>query len=239
MEQRHAAHPSAGIRLTELAARANMTKQATAEIVAEIERREYLQRTTDPADRRAKIIEFTDQGWATVNLALSALAELEAEIAGRLVIAADNFSVMAAVLRRAASMAAQHLDRWEIIDHASDDKPDVPSGTSRELAETLAQVREPAVTVALSDLHGPVEARGAEVAGTQIHSVRLPSFAVTTEVVFGGPDERLIMRHDPGLTPAPYVTGTLLAVRHVTDAAGVRRGLDSLLFGEHTQDPGP
>jgi 4-hydroxy-tetrahydrodipicolinate reductase len=155
------------------------------------------------------------------------------------VIAAGNFSVMAAVLRRAASMAAQHLDRWEIIDYASDDKPDVPSGTSRELAETLAQVREPAVTVAPSELHGPAEARGAEVAGTRIHSVRLPSFVVSTEVVFGGPGERLIMRHDPGLTAAPYVAGTLLAVRNVADVVGVRRGLDSLLFSEHPPDPGP
>jgi DNA-binding MarR family transcriptional regulator len=76
--------PPAGIRLTELAARANMTKQAMAELVAEIERRGYLQRATDPADRRAKIIKFTDQGWATVNLALSALSDLEAEIASRL-----------------------------------------------------------------------------------------------------------------------------------------------------------
>jgi 4-hydroxy-tetrahydrodipicolinate reductase len=155
------------------------------------------------------------------------------------VIAAGNFSVMAAVLRRAASMAAEHVDRWEIIDYASDDKPDVPSGTSRELAETLAQVREPAVTVALSELHGPVEARGAEVAGVRIHSVRLPSFVVTTEVVFGGPGERLVMRHDPGMTPAPYVSGTLLAIRKVADVAGVRRGLDSLLFAEPAPDPGP
>ena len=146
------------------------------------------------------------------------------------VIAAGNFSVMAAVLGRAAAMAAHHLDHWEIIDYASDDKPDVPSGTSRELAETLAGVRTPQAAVPLADLHGPAEARGAEVAGTRIHSVRLPSFVVTTEIVFGGPGERLVLRHDPGLTPDPYVAGTLLAVRSVAGAPGVRRGLDSLLF---------
>jgi 4-hydroxy-tetrahydrodipicolinate reductase len=146
------------------------------------------------------------------------------------VIAAGNFSVMAAVLRRAAAMAARQLGHWEIIDYASDGKPDVPSGTSRELAETLGAVRRPQAAVPLADLQGPVEARGAEVAGTRVHSVRLPSFVVSTEIVFGGPGERLVMRHDPGLTPDPYVAGTLLAVRRVADAAGVRRGLDSLLF---------
>jgi 4-hydroxy-tetrahydrodipicolinate reductase len=148
------------------------------------------------------------------------------------VIAAGNFSVMAAILRKAASMAAQHLGHWEIVDYAADTKPDVPSGTSRELAETLARVRSPEPAVALTDLHGPVEARGAEVGGTRIHSVRLPSFVVTTEIVFGGPGERLVMRHDPGLTPDPYVAGTLLAVRKVANLAGVRRGLDSLLFDD-------
>lgn len=146
------------------------------------------------------------------------------------VIAAGNFSVMAAVLRRAASIAAQQLNHWEIIDYASNDKPDVPSGTSQELAESLAQVRRPQSALALTDLHGPVEARGAEVAGTRIHSVRLPSFVVSTEIVFGGPGEHLVMRHDPGLTPDPYVAGTLLAIRRVADSVGLRRGLDSLLF---------
>lgn len=146
------------------------------------------------------------------------------------VLAAGNFSVGAAVLRRAATMAAEHLAHWEIIDYASATKGDVPSGTARELAETLGQVRRPAGAVPLADLHGPVEARGADVAGSRVHSVRLPSFVVSTEVVFGGTGERVIMRHDPGQSADPYVAGTLLAIRRVGEAVGVRRGIDSLLF---------
>jgi 4-hydroxy-tetrahydrodipicolinate reductase len=147
------------------------------------------------------------------------------------VVAAGNFSVMAAILQRAAALAAEHLDTWEVVDYASADKPDVPSGTSRELAEILAKVRMPSSAVPLSQLSGPVEARGAEVAGTQIHSVRLPGFVVSTEIIFGGAGERLIMRHDPGDSPDPYVAGTLLAIRRVADVPGVRLGLGSLLFG--------
>jgi 4-hydroxy-tetrahydrodipicolinate reductase len=146
------------------------------------------------------------------------------------VVAAGNFSVMAAILQRAAALAAEHLDAWEVVDYASADKPDVPSGTSRELAEILATVRMPSSAVTPSQLSGPVEARGAEVAGTQVHSVRLPGFVVSTEIIFGGAGERMIMRHDPGDSPDPYVAGTLLAIRKVADVPGVRRGLGSLLF---------
>ncbi|CAM3344656.1 hypothetical protein [Stackebrandtia soli] len=47
------------------------------------------------------------------------------------VIAAGNFSIMAAILRRAAVLASEHVDRWEILDYADDTKPDVPSGIRR------------------------------------------------------------------------------------------------------------
>ena len=169
-------------------------------------------------------------------LAADDYAELDrlARDGGVGVVAAGNFSIMAAIVKRAAALAAQYLTHWEIIDFASADKPDVPSGTSRELAETLAQVRTPLSAVPPPQLAGPVEARGAEVAGTRIHSVRLPSFVVTTEIVFGGAGERLVMRHDPGETPDPYVGGTLLAIRKVADVPGVRRGLDSLLIDAAT-----
>jgi 4-hydroxy-tetrahydrodipicolinate reductase len=145
------------------------------------------------------------------------------------VVAAGNFSLMAAILQRSAVLAAAHLDQWEILDYAGADKPDVPSGTARELADTLGQIRTPESTVPLSDLVGPLEARGVDIAGTRIHSVRLPSFVVSTEIVFGGAGERLIMRHDPGESPEPYVRGTLLAIRKVAESPGLRRGLDTLL----------
>jgi 4-hydroxy-tetrahydrodipicolinate reductase len=54
--------------------------------------------------------------------------------------------------------------------------------------------------------------------------------APSTEIVFAGPGERLVIRHDAGESPLPYVEGTLLAIREVAQVPGVRRGLDSLLF---------
>jgi 4-hydroxy-tetrahydrodipicolinate reductase len=145
------------------------------------------------------------------------------------VIAAGNFSVLAALLLRSAAEIARHVGAWEILDYASAGKPDVPSGTARELAERLAQAREPAVERPLETLQGPVEARGATVGGTQIHSLRLPSFAVSTEIVFAAPGERLVLRHDANETPEPYVAGVLYAVRAVRGRIGLTRGLDQLL----------
>jgi 4-hydroxy-tetrahydrodipicolinate reductase len=147
------------------------------------------------------------------------------------IVASGNFSLTAAMCQAAALLAARHLPQWEVIDYASATKPDVPSGTARELAERLGEIRPPELGHPIEDLHGPQEARGANVGGTQVHSVRLPSFVVSTEVVFGLPDERLTIRHDAGGTPQPYVAGTLLAARAVRGRVGLTRGLDTLLLG--------
>jgi 4-hydroxy-tetrahydrodipicolinate reductase len=146
------------------------------------------------------------------------------------VVAAGNFSLTAAMAQAAALLAARHLPQWEILDYASAGKPDVPSGTARELAERLGEVNRPQLGHPIETLHGPQEARGATVAGTQVHSVRVPSFVVSTEIVFGLPDERLTIRHDAGGSPEPYVAGTLIAVRRAPDLVGVCRGLDRLLL---------
>ena len=145
------------------------------------------------------------------------------------VVAAGNFSLTAALLLRLATEAARHVDAWEVIDYAGAGKPDAPSGTSRELAERLETVRRPTLAVAVDEVLGAPEARGATIGGTQIHSLRLPSFVVSTEVVFAAEGESLSLRHDAGETPAPYVAGTLLAVRAVQGRVGLTRGLDRLL----------
>ena len=155
-----------------------------------------------------------------------------ARSAGVGVVAAGNFSLTAAMATAAALLVAPYLPDREIVDYASAGKPDVPSGTARELAERLGAVSQPTLQVPLERTSGPVQARGATVGGTQVHSVRLPSFVVSTEVVFAAPDERLSIRHDAGPTPTPYVAGTLLAVRAVASRVGLVRGLDRLLLGD-------
>jgi 4-hydroxy-tetrahydrodipicolinate reductase len=155
-----------------------------------------------------------------------------ARAAGVGVVAAGNFSLTATLAQVAALIAARYLPSWEIIDYAAAGKPDAPSGTSRELAERLAEIAEPMVERPIAGTAGHVEARGASVAGSQIHSVRLPSYVLSTEIVFGLPDERLVIRHDSGAGAAPYVTGTLLAIRAAPEVSGLIRGLDKLLLSE-------
>ena len=146
------------------------------------------------------------------------------------VIAAGNFSITAALAKHFALFAARHLPSWEIIDYAHADKPDAPSGTTIELAEELAAIRKNRIQFPIERTHGRRDARGANVSGTQIHSVRLPSYVISFETVFGLPDERLTIQHDAGTGAEPYVAGTLLAVRKVMTITGLVRGLDRLLF---------
>ena len=146
------------------------------------------------------------------------------------VIAAGNFSITAALAKHFALLAAKYLPSWEIIDYADARKADAPSGTVQELAEELGQVARPREELPTSQVHGRPDARGAEIEGTHVHSLRLPSYVIAFETVFGLPNERLSIRHDAGAGADPYVAGTLLAAKEVLRVQGLVRGLDRLLF---------
>ena len=73
-----------GSRLTDLAERAGLTKQAVGEAVTELERLGYVERVPDPLDRRAKIIKLTEWGMDGCLKGRRLFAEIEAEWAEQL-----------------------------------------------------------------------------------------------------------------------------------------------------------
>jgi 4-hydroxy-tetrahydrodipicolinate reductase len=145
------------------------------------------------------------------------------------VLAVGNFALTVVLLQKFAEMAAKLIPQWEIIDYANDTKKDAPSGTARELAARLARIRSSELTVPLDQTQGVVETRGARLNGSQVHSLRLPSYSISAEIIFGMPDQRLTIRHDSGNSAEPYVDGALLAIRKVRSFVGLHRGLDSIL----------
>jgi len=192
---------------------------------------------THPSAVKAHTLAAIAKGVAVIvgtsGLVAADYAEIEraAKAKGVGVIASGNFSVTANLLQHFAEIAARYVPDWEVFDYAKASKPDVPSGTAQQLAERLAEIGRPKSATPLDKTIGPKEARGADIGGTRVHSIRLPSYIIACEAQFGAPDERLTIRHDAGSGAEPYVAGTLLAVRKVQGVKGMVRGLDRLMFG--------
>ncbi|NOV26163.1 4-hydroxy-tetrahydrodipicolinate reductase [Cupriavidus necator] len=166
---------------------------------------------------------LTDDDYAEIDAA--------ARRADRGVLACGNFAITVVLLQKFAEMAARHLEHWEIIDYAKAGKIDVPSGTVRELAYRLGQVKAAAQAVPVDQVNGPKETRGATMSGTQVHAVRLPGYQLGVEVIFGADGQRLHLKHEAGDGSKPYVAGALLAIRKVHTVRGVVRGLDKVMEG--------
>lgn len=191
---------------------------------------------THPTAVKAHVLAAIERGVGVIvgtsGLAAADYDEIDRAARARAVgvIASGNFSITANLLQHFAEMAARFVPDWEVFDYAKATKPDVPSGTAQQLAERLGEIGRPSSAVPIDSVIGPREARGAEIAGTRVHSIRLPSYVIACEVQFGAADERLTIRHDAGAGAEPYVAGTLLAVHRVGGVKGVVRGLDRLLF---------
>ncbi len=164
---------------------------------------------------------LTDEDYAEI----AAAAEEER----RGVMAVGNFALTVVLLQKFAQIAARYIPQWEIIDYASDRKKDTPSGTVRELVNRLTTVRPSELTVPLDQTQGVSETRGARMNGSQVHSIRLPSYSISAEIIFAMPDQKLSLRHDSGSSAQPYIDGALLAIRKVSTFTGLRRGLDTVL----------
>jgi 4-hydroxy-tetrahydrodipicolinate reductase len=154
----------------------------------------------------------------------SLTAKAAASGAGLVIV--PNFAVGAVLLMRFAAEAARYYEHAEIIETHEQAKIDAPSGTSLRTARLMAE----APGSALAAPPGAGQAARGLVADDRvtIHSIRLPGAVAHQEVVFGGEDELLTLRHD-ALSRRSFMGGVLLALRRVGDVDGTVIGLENLL----------
>jgi 4-hydroxy-tetrahydrodipicolinate reductase len=146
------------------------------------------------------------------------------------VLVAPNFAIGAVLSMRFAELAAKFFESVEIIELHHPKKADAPSGTAARTAQVIAQARAEADLGAAPDattkeLDG---ARGADVEGVRVHSVRMTGLVAHQEVVFGTEGETLTIRHD-SFDRRSFMPGVLLCIREVGARPGLTVGLDPLL----------
>ena len=146
------------------------------------------------------------------------------------VLVAPNFAVGAVLMMRFAEQAARLFESVEIVELHHPDKADAPSGTARRTAEVVAAARRDAGLGPMPDgtettLAG---ARGAQVEGVPVHSVRARGLVAHQEVILGTTGETLTIRHD-SYDRQSFMPGVLLGIREVGSRPGLTVGLDALL----------
>lgn len=143
---------------------------------------------------------------------------------------APNFSMGAVMMMKVAAELAPYFPDVEIIELHHNHKYDAPSGTSVLTAKLINEAKTAAGAQAQEDLtrESLPGARGAKVDDITIHSVRLPGYVAHQEVIFGGYDETLTVRHD-SLSRLSFMPGVVLACKRIADHEGLTYGLEHYL----------
>lgn len=146
------------------------------------------------------------------------------------VLIAANFSIAAVLMMHFAEFAAPFFESVEIVELHHPRKVDAPSGTAATTAKKIAAARarvgcEPMPDATEMSLPG---ARGADVGGVHVHSVRLQGLFAHQEVILGNPGEMLTIRDD-SFDRGSYLPGILTAARKVSELPGLTIGIEGLL----------
>ena len=143
---------------------------------------------------------------------------------------APNFSLGAVMMMKVAAELAPYFPDVEIIELHHNHKYDAPSGTSILTAKLINDAKEAANVTGSEDLtrESLPGARGAKVDNVTIHSVRLPGYVAHQQVLFGGYDETLTIRHD-SLSRLSFMPGVVLACKKISSKPGLIYGLEHYL----------
>lgn len=167
----------------------------------------------------------------TTGLANEQLAEVEAlsKEKGLGCLIAPNFTVGAVLMMMFAAQASKYFKNAEIIELHHNQKKDAPSGTAIKTAQMMAEVQPSFAEGNIDDIELIEGSRGGKApSDIQIHSVRMPGYMASQEVIFGSPGEIFKIRHD-SVDRECYMAGVLLGIRHVFDKNDFVYGLDNIL----------
>lgn len=144
------------------------------------------------------------------------------------VLIAPNFAIGAVLSMHFAQKAAPYFESVEIIELHHPQKADAPSGTATRTAQLISAARKGMPPNPDATTTGLAGARGADVGGVPVHSVRLTGLVAHQEVLFGTMGETMTIRHD-SIDRTSFVPGVLLAVRQIPARPGLTIGLEPLL----------
>ena len=144
------------------------------------------------------------------------------------VLIAPNFAIGAVLSMHFAQKAAPYFESAEVIELHHPQKADAPSGTATRTAQLIAQARKGLPPTPDATSTGLPGARGADIDGIPVHSVRVTGLVAHQEVLFGTMGETLTIRHD-SLDRTSFGPGVLLAVRQIAQRPGLTIGIEALL----------
>ena len=145
------------------------------------------------------------------------------------VLVAPNFAMGAVLMMKMAAEVAKYFPEAEIIEKHHDQKLDAPSGTAILTAQKIVEARGGFVAQGNPNEKEKLpHARGNNYEGLRIHSVRLPGFVASQEIIFGSMGETLTISNDP-INRECYMPGVMRSCRQIIGRVGLIYGLDKIL----------
>ncbi|MBQ4114499.1 4-hydroxy-tetrahydrodipicolinate reductase [bacterium] len=142
---------------------------------------------------------------------------------------APNFSTGAVLMMKFAQMASKYFDNAEIIELHHNQKKDAPSGTAIKTAQLMSESNEDFTKGNCIETETIAGSRGGtSYNNIHIHSIRMPGYIASQEVLFGASGQIMSIRHD-SMNRECYMAGVLLATRYVAENNEFIYGLDNIM----------
>ena len=159
---------------------------------------------------------------------MAAFGKLAAENGATLFIA-PNFAIGAVLMMQFAKEAARYIDNVEIIEYHHDQKLDAPSGTAKKTLEDISQVRKEKMQGNPKEFETIPASRGGQYQGMRVHSIRVPGYVASQEVIFGTLGQTLTIRHD-SISRESFMPGIVLACKKINSLEnGLVYGLEKIM----------